>query len=297
MDRVLPSVPMRQYVYRSRTSCRPWRRRACEVLAKLCRVFWESVRGRYRRWAKGAGYTKAETGAVSATQRFGSSLNLHAHIHSLVVDGVFTEEKGVLHFVPAPAPTREELAGMLVRIHSRVVKWLERKGYVRDADESNAPLELSPIEALASAGTQRGTLVTVRETADAESTDEPSPMHRDTDAVTGRLSCAWRATRTPSGSTSGATDPSGAILENDSCCKRRLSSLSRARPRVVDKELVAAVMHLAHHGALLRQHRWDRFKSNFCRKTSRKCRIGSLFVAISPPGRAAHASPPRTWRR
>ena len=68
-----------------------------------------------------------------------------------MVDGVYTEEKGVLHFVPAPAPTREELAGMLVRIHSRVVKWLERKGC--DADESNAPPELSPIEALASAGT------------------------------------------------------------------------------------------------------------------------------------------------
>ncbi len=33
--------------------------------------------------------------------------------------------------------------------------------------------------------------------------------------------------------------------------------------------------------------RWDRFSSSFCRKTSRKCRIGSLFVAISrPPGRA-----------
>ena len=30
---------------------------------------------------------------------------------------------------------------------------------------------------------KRGTLVTVREAADAESTDEPSPMHRDTDAV------------------------------------------------------------------------------------------------------------------
>ncbi len=42
----------------------------------------------------------------------------------------------------------------------------------RDPDESNAPPELTPIEALASAGIQRGTLVTVRDREAADSTDE-----------------------------------------------------------------------------------------------------------------------------
>jgi endonuclease/exonuclease/phosphatase family metal-dependent hydrolase len=71
--------------------------------------------------------TKAEVGAVTGVQRFGSSLNLHVHFHTLVVDGVHTEEPdGTLRFVPAPPPTRTELLELLTRIEKRVMKWLVR---------------------------------------------------------------------------------------------------------------------------------------------------------------------------
>ena len=77
------------------------------------------------------------------------------------------------------------------RVYARVMKWLSRRGLLRGADEadaSNAPPSQSPAEALASAGMQRGTLLTVRESGDGSSQDDaglaPPPPPRVTDAVT-----------------------------------------------------------------------------------------------------------------
>jgi hypothetical protein len=71
------------------------------------------------------------------------------------------------------------------------MKWLARRGLLRDADDagtSNAPPEVSPAEALATAGMQRGTLLTVRERDDGSAEDDPTlappPPPRVTDAVT-----------------------------------------------------------------------------------------------------------------
>ena len=80
---------------------------------------------------------------------------------------------------------------MLQRIYARVMKWISRRGLLRnpdDADASNAPPELSPAEGLATAAMQRGNLVTVRERDDGADQDDPSlatpPPPRVTDAVT-----------------------------------------------------------------------------------------------------------------
>jgi hypothetical protein len=69
------------------------------------------------------------------------------------------------------------------------MKWLGRRGLLRnahDADASNAPPELSPAEALATTGMQRGTLLTVRERDDGSLSDDHAlaPPPRETDAVT-----------------------------------------------------------------------------------------------------------------
>ncbi len=66
---------------------------------------------------------------------------------------------------------------MLERIYARVMKWLARHGLLRnpgDVDASNAPPELSSAEALTTAGMQRGTLVTVRESGDSAGEDDPA---------------------------------------------------------------------------------------------------------------------------
>jgi hypothetical protein len=83
----------------------------------------------------------------------------------LCLDGVYVEDGDALRFEPAPAPTRSELESMLRSIYVRVMKWLAKRGLLRDDEGSNAPAELSPAEALTTLGMQRGTLAAMREGA------------------------------------------------------------------------------------------------------------------------------------
>jgi hypothetical protein len=187
VDRVLPSVPVRQYVLAFPYELSGLAATRPDVLSLLSRVFWEALRLRYRRWAKQAGLGNLETGAVTGVQRFGSSLNVHVHFHLLCLDGVYVEDGGALRFEPAPPPTRSELESMLQSIYARVMKWLGKRGLLREDEGSNARAELSPTEALTTLGMERGTLVSMREGADGAGDDaalgRPAPPPRATEAV------------------------------------------------------------------------------------------------------------------
>ena len=57
---------------------------------------------------------KADSGAVTLIQRFGSVANLNIHLHRLVLDGVYRcGADGALVFVEVPAPTNEALQVVL----------------------------------------------------------------------------------------------------------------------------------------------------------------------------------------
>jgi Putative transposase len=90
---------------------------------------------------KKAGLTKkkAQTGAVTLIQRFGSALNLNIHFHKLVLDGVYGEcPDSSRRFCWVKAPTREELAQLTHTLASRVGRCLERQGLLeRDAENSH----------------------------------------------------------------------------------------------------------------------------------------------------------------
>jgi len=96
VDRVLPHVPVRQWVLTL-----PYRLRYLLAWShKLCRA----VLGFYRRRARRAGVSDGRSGAVTVIQRF-DRLQLNVHFHSLVLDGVFAEGgDGTLAFHPATPP-------------------------------------------------------------------------------------------------------------------------------------------------------------------------------------------------
>ncbi len=129
VDHVLPAVPMRQWVLSLPFRLRyllAWKHELCrEVLA----VYVRALRGFYRRGARRAGFTAAETGAVSAIQRFGSGLNLNVHFHTLVLDGVFARCGDDWRFVPAPPPTPGELTRLVATIARRIERLLARRGF------------------------------------------------------------------------------------------------------------------------------------------------------------------------
>ncbi len=74
-------------------------------------------------------------------QRAGGALNANLHFHTLVLDGVFTEDSGgALAFQPAPAPSDAEVAAALATIRHRVQRLLVRRG-LEPADDATGPAD------------------------------------------------------------------------------------------------------------------------------------------------------------
>ena len=90
VDRVLPEVPVRQWVlslpYPVRFMLAYDRHLCTRVLGTFVRALLAWHRVRAREWL---GFTEAETGTVTVIQRFGSSVNLNVHFHLLALDGVY----------------------------------------------------------------------------------------------------------------------------------------------------------------------------------------------------------------
>jgi hypothetical protein len=89
VDRVLPEVPVRQWVlslpFALRYRLAYDARLASLVLAVFVRTVFASLRRRaQRQWR----LARSQCGAVTFVQRFADALNLDLHFHSLVLDGV-----------------------------------------------------------------------------------------------------------------------------------------------------------------------------------------------------------------
>jgi len=147
VDRVLPDAPVRQWVLSVPWELRMLLAARAPVLSAVVRIFHRVVLGWYRDRARDAGLGPAETGAISVVQRFGGSLNLHCHIHSVAVDGVYCRDEHVqARFQLVRAPTKADIENVARETSRRVVKMLRRRGLVRDDDEDDPGAE--PDEAI-----------------------------------------------------------------------------------------------------------------------------------------------------
>src|SRR5438552_3525772 len=137
VDHVLPAdVPVRQWVL-SVPHRLPYR---LAYDHRLCRtvlhVFVRALRSAYRRQARRLGLAGGETGTVTSVQRFGGSVNVHLHFHTLVLDGVFVREVGgALRFHPASPPTDDDVH----RVGAGVRRRLEGLGVTGTASACEDP--------------------------------------------------------------------------------------------------------------------------------------------------------------
>jgi hypothetical protein len=130
VDRVLPRVPVRQFVLtlpiplRLLLAARP-----CLIGPALGVVH----RLLARQLAALAGLRDAlcATGAVTIIQRFGSAANLNVHFHCLALDGVYRVGRdGRPRFVAATAPTQSQLQALLAAMIARLMRLFVRRGVV-----------------------------------------------------------------------------------------------------------------------------------------------------------------------
>jgi hypothetical protein len=152
VDRVLPEVPVRQWVltlpYPLRYRCAWDAHLTTEVLRAFMRSLFADLRRRARLHH---GVRGGHCGTVTFIQRFaaelrsacasralrarGSALNLAPHFHSLVIDGVYPGPAYAPGpFLPLPPPENEDVARVMAGTARRVMRLLEKHGLESDDD-------------------------------------------------------------------------------------------------------------------------------------------------------------------
>jgi hypothetical protein len=137
-DWVLPDAPIRQWVVSFPIQLRYWMARDSELLGNVLAIVIRVIAGFQRKRAREQGFKSGESGSVTLVQRFGGSVNLNIHFHTLMIEGVYREEGGKAAFLKLAPPSNEDVKRALFQIQFRVVRLLKKRGFVIDKKpESN----------------------------------------------------------------------------------------------------------------------------------------------------------------
>ena len=162
VDHVFPDVSVRQWVlslpYRLRYRL-AWDHDLCRAVVA---VSMRAVLGWLRRRACLDDVADGRGGAVAIVQRFGGALNLNVHVHALVLDGVFAQDRaGALTFHPAPRLTALDVAEVLATVEPRITRLLDRRGlgdHDDGAGDTDAWADDAPAVAGLAAASVQGTV-------------------------------------------------------------------------------------------------------------------------------------------
>jgi hypothetical protein len=160
VDDVFPDdVPVRQWVLSLPINIRYRLAYDGALLSKVLSVFLRVVQGWYRRQMKVSDRASARFGSASFCQRFGSSLNLNPHFHTLALDGVYLDIDGEPKFHTAPPLTDDDVRSIVETTAHRVIRLLEKRG-VLDEDTLDPLVDESPVLAGMTAASVQGMVAT-----------------------------------------------------------------------------------------------------------------------------------------
>ncbi len=166
MDRVLPEVPVRQWVLSLPFALRYRLAYDGPLTSAVLGLFVRTVFASLRRRARlRGGRHHAQCGAVTFVQRFGDALNLNIHFHSLVLDGVYASDaNGRLRFHPLAPPEDAEVERVARQLARLIQRLLVRRGLGPEADPSEVDpvLEHQPLLAILYAASVAGRVATGR---------------------------------------------------------------------------------------------------------------------------------------
>src|SRR5712675_86832 len=119
VDRVIPQVPVRQWVLSLPRWARFLLARDPMLITRSLDIALRTIFADQRRRARRAGAFAPRTGAITFVQRFGGALNLNVHFDCVTPDGVFVRENGSVRFVALAPPSDDEVMAVLRRIVAR----------------------------------------------------------------------------------------------------------------------------------------------------------------------------------
>lgn len=142
---VLPTVPIRQFVLSLPKQLRYLLAYNPKLTTLVLRVFVKKISSWYkRRCSRSIPFSDYQTGAITFVQRFGSSLNLNLHFHTLFLDGVYQKPQGDAQqptFFLASKPKDEEIKKLSEQISATIIKLLDAQGVLERFKEQDPLLE------------------------------------------------------------------------------------------------------------------------------------------------------------
>jgi len=141
-DRVLPWLPVRQWVLSVPKRLRPYLHSDPKVASGVLKIFLRAIRSTLHITSPGAPAFAAEIhiGAVSFLHRFGSSLNAHFHYHVVVLDGVFAEsEEGGPEFHEASELEPRHWQELQQTVQKRVLRYFVRHDLLDASTTADMP--------------------------------------------------------------------------------------------------------------------------------------------------------------
>ncbi|MFQ5538600.1 MAG: transposase, partial [Gemmatimonadota bacterium] len=127
--RVLPWLPVRQWVLSVPKRLRPYLHSEPKIASGVLKIFLRAVRSTLHATSPGvpASVSGMQIGAVSFLHRFGSSLNAHLHDHVVVLDGVFLEsDRGGVEFHEASELEPRHWQELQHTVQKRVLRYFRR---------------------------------------------------------------------------------------------------------------------------------------------------------------------------
>jgi hypothetical protein len=140
VDRVIPEVPVRQWVLSVPFALRYRLAYDSSLVRDILQIFVRTIFASIRRRAGiPASNRQARCGAVAFVQRFSDALNLDPHFHVLAMDGIYViDANGEPVFRHVSPPSDQEVARVAERIHRRVARLMEKRGLGQHADPEEA---------------------------------------------------------------------------------------------------------------------------------------------------------------
>ena len=136
VDRVIPAVPVRQWVLSLPYSLRFHVAFDADLLSKVLAIFVHEVFGSLRRRAREYGIPNGKCGSVTFVQMFGSALNLTPHFHLIALDGVYAAADGEAPvFCALRPPDTGDVVAVAQRVAVRVASLLEKQGRDTEPEE------------------------------------------------------------------------------------------------------------------------------------------------------------------